>query len=294
MRKFLLAAAVAAAAVASPASANDRGGYIGLEGGFLFPRTTHVDGKFSDGSTTFVGKDLFGIKYKTGYDLDVIAGYDLGMFRLEGELGYKRAGLDRLSIPSSTLNEISDALGVPITADDLSIEGHTRVLSGMVNGLVDFGGPNFGVYAGGGVGLAGVKLGGGGDSVSKTRFAWQLIAGARAPVSSNVDLGLKYRYFRSGKLRFSDQFAADDSVYTASIAGRFSSHSLLASVAYNFGSRGAPIAAAPAYAPPPPPPVANVQTCPDGSTVPVGSACPNSYAPPPPPPPPPSYRGERG
>jgi len=291
MRKFLLAA-VASAFVCSAAFAGDRGGYIGLEGGFLFPRTTHVDARISDGTTTFVGKDLFGIKYKTGYDLDVIGGYDLGMFRVEGELGYKRAGLDRLSISPATLDAISDALRTPITTDDLSVDGHTRVLSGMVNGLVDFGGSNFGVYAGAGAGLAGVKLGGGGDSVSKTKFAWQLIAGARAPVSSNIELGLKYRYFQTGKLRFSDQFIADDATYTASAAGRFSSHSLLASVAYNFGSSAAPTAAPPAYAAPPPPRVTDVQSCPDGSTVPVTSACPNSYAPPPPPPP--ASRGERG
>ena len=33
------------------------------------------------------------VKNKTGYDVDLIGGYDFGMFRLEGELGYKRAKL---------------------------------------------------------------------------------------------------------------------------------------------------------------------------------------------------------
>ena len=30
----------------------------------------------------------------TGFDVDVIGGYDFGMFRVEGELGYKRACID--------------------------------------------------------------------------------------------------------------------------------------------------------------------------------------------------------
>ena len=36
--------------------------------------------------------------------------------------------------------------------------------------------------------------------------AWQLIAGVYMPISDNIDLGLKYRYFRTGKLNFNDTF----------------------------------------------------------------------------------------
>ena len=39
-------------------------------------------------------------KLKTGYDVDVIGGYDFGMFRLEGELGYKHVKIK--SIDSTT------------------------------------------------------------------------------------------------------------------------------------------------------------------------------------------------
>lgn len=294
MRKHLMAAAIAAAAIGSAASARDHSGYVELDGGLLFPLTTHVDGRISDGTTTIVGNDLFGIKYKTGYDLDLVGGYDLGMFRLEGELGYKRASLDRLSVPRATLDAISDAIGVPVTGDDLRIGGHARVLSGIVNGLVEFGGPGFGAYAGAGVGLADVKLGGGGDSVSKSKLAWQLLAGVRTPVSDNVDLGLKYRYFRTGKLSFSDRIATSDGTYSASLAGRLASHSLLASLSYNFGSATPRPVAQATYTTPPQPQVADVQACPDGSTVPLGTACPDTYAPPPPQAPSPMYRGERG
>jgi opacity protein-like surface antigen len=99
VKKYLLAAA-AAAAIATPAAARDHSGYVGLEGGFLFPtsKNVHVDATDS----YYCGEDYFGsyfsscvgdfrTKYKTGYDVDVVGGYDFGMFRLEGELGYKRA-----------------------------------------------------------------------------------------------------------------------------------------------------------------------------------------------------------
>jgi len=43
MRKYLFLAAVAAAAVASPAVARDNSPYVGIEGGVLLPRDTNFD-----------------------------------------------------------------------------------------------------------------------------------------------------------------------------------------------------------------------------------------------------------
>lgn len=293
MRKYLFAAAALTAVVSSPADAMDQSGYFGLEGGVLFPQQTHVDGKVTDstGATVVQASDIFGIKYKSGYDLDVIAGYDLGHFRLEGELGYKRAGLDRLAVDQTVLNTISDYADVTITPDDLRLDGHARVLSGMVNGLLDAGGPRFSAFAGAGVGLAGVKYSGGGLSASDSAIAWQLLAGIRTAISPGLEFGVKYRYFRTGKLKFSDTVDLDGDVYTGTLSGHFSSHSILASFVYNFGG---------AYmAPPPPPPVVPApippatQTCADGSVILATSTCPLPPAPPPPPPAPPQ-RGERG
>ena len=66
--------------------------------------------------------------------------------------------------------------------------------------LLDFGGNGeLGGFVGGGVGFAGVKHTGLiGDSDSA--MAWQGIAGVYMPVGTNFDIGLKYRYFRTGKL----------------------------------------------------------------------------------------------
>src|SRR3989337_3923592 len=93
MRNLLLASA-AAFVLATPAMARDNSAYIGVEGGVMFPRDNDGD-VFADFTTTQTPAtplcpagpadttfdDAFGIDYKTGIDLDLIAGYDFGMFR---------------------------------------------------------------------------------------------------------------------------------------------------------------------------------------------------------------------
>ena len=85
MRKYLLAA-VAVAAIASPAAARDGTGYIGLEGGLMFPSDMDIDGEFlfedPDG-VDFLESDIAELEFNTGLDLDLIGGYDFGGFRLE-------------------------------------------------------------------------------------------------------------------------------------------------------------------------------------------------------------------
>jgi len=295
MRKYLLAGA-AALIVATPAAARDNSGYFGIEGGVLFPKSQSVDASadftdplVSDIDDTRVAR----FKSKTGYDIDAIAGYDFGMFRLEGELGYKRAKLKSGSFNSAFLTALNTGAGDVFTDDDVDVNGRTSVLSGMVNGLLDFGDDNgISGSVGAGIGRARVKQFGDRDSA----WAYQLLAGVRTAVSENIDIGLKYRYFRTGKLNFNDDFDFDGGTGSGGTvffdgSNRFSSHSLLASLIFNIGT------AAMAPPPPPPPPMMvepvapATQTCPDGSVILATSYC---AAPPPPPPPAPVERGERG
>ena len=290
MRKYLLAA-VAAAAIASPAVAQDAGPYVGIEGGLLFPNDTDVDIDFDDGTGTFVRyNNAFGIDYKRGYDIDAIAGFDLGMFRIEGEIGYKRAKMNELELSSALETEIEAELGRPLTDEELDLDGRTSVRSFMANALVDFDAGGIGAYVGAGAGRANVKFRGGGINDSDSAWAYQLIAGVRAPVATGIDAGLKYRYFRTSRLNFNDDFEFGTDAFPSEVSGRFSSHSLLASLIFNFGS----VAAEPDYiapAPPPPAPIAPAtQTCPDGSVILATDMCPMA----PPPPPPPPAPGERG
>jgi opacity protein-like surface antigen len=296
MRKYLLAGA-AALIIATPAAAKDGAGYIGVEGGVLFPKSQSVDASVDFTNplvADIVDTRVARFKSKTGYDIDAIAGYDFGMFRVEGELGYKRAKAKSASINSAFLTAFNAGAGTSFTGGEFDLNGRTSVLSGMVNGLLDFGDDNgISGSVGAGIGRARVKQFGDRDSA----WAYQLIAGVRTAVSDNIDVGLKYRYFRTGKLDFNDDFAftgvGTGSGGTVFFDGgnRFSSHSLLASLIFNLGTA--------AVAPPPPPPAPAyvepaapaTQTCPDGSVILATSMC---AAPPPPPPPAPVERGERG
>ena len=52
---------------------------------------------------------LYSTKYGTGWDVDLIAGYDFGMIRLEAELGYKHAGIDGLEVRNLPLTGLRTA-----------------------------------------------------------------------------------------------------------------------------------------------------------------------------------------
>ena len=195
MRKLAIAMALASTALASPAAATDNSWYAGIEGGLMIVEDT----EFDLDSNPLSEDAAFTVDHGTGFDGDILGGYDFGMFRAEFELGYKTASLDDFNVNIVTL-------GVPIDAYDL--DGSARATSGMVNFLVDFGDDaGWGGYFGLGVGLASVKYNIDPETLvdidasdSDSAVAVQGIAGVRAAVSSNIDLGLKYRYFRSGKL----------------------------------------------------------------------------------------------
>jgi opacity protein-like surface antigen len=331
MRKYLLAATAVAAVVAAPAMARDGSVYVGIEGGVLFPKDNDAD-VFADFTTTQVPgtpaaiipidtdfEDAFGIDYKRGIDVDAIIGYDFGMFRLEGEIGYKKTKVNEFEIDDSDIAALNLALNRPsgagdpgapglaaLSADDFDLNGNIKVWSAMVNGLVDFGDEDgLSFYVGGGAGRAKAKALGDSD----TAWAFQGIVGARYAVSRNIDLGLKYRYFQTGKLNFAEDAIAVNGNGNAVVVGttpvvtttnavlfsdfeqKFRSHSLLASLSFNFGGGEEALPPPPPpveMAPPPPPPPAT-QTCPDGSVILATDACA-----PPPPPPPPAPEPERG
>ena len=287
MRNYLLAAT--AAALAGPAFAAANGPYVGVEGGVMFPRTTDLD-VILNNTTTF--DNGYETKFKTGDDVDAIAGYKFGILKLEAEGAYKRAKVKSLGVSTPLITSVGTAAGAPVTAADFSVGNHIGVTSLMANALLDsnFGNSRFGGYVGGGAGRAWASFAGDKDNA----WAFQGIAGLRAAVSDHVDAGLKYRYFHTAKLGFNDAFTENAVPFTTTAKGNFDSHSLLASLTYNFNSaaRPEPIpAAAPAPPPPPPPEAPATQTCADGSVILATSACPVA---PPPPPPPPATSGERG
>jgi len=262
MKRYLLAAAATAALTASPAAARDHSAYFGLEIGPMWVQDSHL---------SLDGVHVLDIDHKLGVDGDLIAGYDFGIIRAEVEGSHKWAKHDQYSNGSTSIDA----------------NGHSRSYSLMGNVLIDLGkNETVNFYAGGGVGIAWVRQkidpAFGSFSIKDSGLAWQGIAGIRAPVFRHFDIGLKYRYFDAGKIK--------DDIGTTRVGSRFRSHSLLASLIYNFAELAPPPPPPLPPPPPPPPPPPATQTCPDGSVILATDTCPA----PPPPPPPPEVTPERG
>ena len=230
MRKLVLGLALASSAFAAPAFARDKQWYVEADaGGVIAEDIYNLTGRNNDGV----------LDTKTGYDFGGIVGYDFGMFRLEAEASYRR--VEEKAYRSSTVNFVDSQVG-----------GGAEALSFMANALLDFG-PDDGLqgFVGGGAGVGRVKNAvitgtpGLNFADSDTRFAWQALAGVRFPLSPNVDLGLKYRFYNQNHNDLVNDLGQN-------VRTRFRSHSLLATLAYNFG--GAP---APVQEVAPPPPVCN-------------------------------------
>ena len=283
MKKYVLAA-VAVAAISAPATARDRSFYVGLEGGTLSGRSNDID-DFVEyttvqspatplapaGPVDVEFDDVFRNHYKKGYDIDAVAGYDFGFFRLVAELGRKRASIKNI-VPddigdsffaslNTVLNRPSEAPdpgapGLPaLTAGDFDLDGNVTTMSAMINGLVDIGiAHGFSVYGGAGYGRSRIKAFGEKESA----WAWQKIFGARYAISPSIDLGVKYRYFASGAVALKDKgqtFGGNPNrlsitppggsatlvdqttnvLLVPEFEGRFRSRSLLASLIFKIG-----------------------------------------------------------
>lgn len=232
MRKLAIATALLSTALATPAVARDGSWYAGVEGGFMILEDADISLTDVRGTTN----DAATINFKRGLDADIVGGYDMGPVRLEAEVGFKRANVDEM--------RLGTVLGGTGRVD---ADGRARALSVMANALLDFGDDNgWAGYVGGGVGLASVRMranttapgAGFAFSDSDRALAWQLIAGVRTAITPNIDVGLKYRFFNVSDLRYSDVRPAfpGDPLSTFGVETDFRSHSLLASVLFNFGA----------------------------------------------------------
>src|SRR6187455_1050115 len=96
MRKLAIGLALASSALATPALATDNSWYAGIEGGLMIVQDMDLD--YEDSVNDL--NDAVTIDHKTGFDVDLIAGYDFGWWRLEGELGWKHAGIDTITLPT--------------------------------------------------------------------------------------------------------------------------------------------------------------------------------------------------
>ncbi len=261
MRKLVIGMALASTAIASPALARDGAWYVELDGGPMIVEDIDFDVNTTANAVT---ADMH-----TGYDFGGIVGYDFGFLRIEAEAGYRAADFNTLTATGVGLPTVGGGIAPAGTYD---AGGDASVLSFMLNGLLDFG-PDDGLqgFVGGGAGVARTKANGvtidttgpGVVDDSDSGFAWQVLAGVRAPLTDSIDVGLKYRFFNTSNLDMVSTTGDD-------IGAKWRSHSLLGTIGFNFGGAPAPM-----------------QTCWDGTSLPMDATCPARPVPPPPPPPPP-------
>jgi OmpA-OmpF porin, OOP family len=242
MRKLVIGMAMASTALATPALARDNAWYVGVEGGPMIVEDVEFD--VND------GLDTNEVEFDTGYDFGGFVGYDFGAFRLEAEASYRRA--DAESFTAGTTGVRTGSFTRP--AGTYTAVGYMDSLAFMLNGMLDFGADDgLQGFIGGGVGVARTGINAilttGSSTIddSDSGFAWQVLAGVRAPLTDNWDVGLKYRMFNATDVNLTDNQGR-------TLTDDVRSHSLLGTLTYNFG--------APEVVAPPPPPAPQCESGP--------------------------------
>ena len=229
MRIYLVPAAIAAAFVSTPVAADTGRMYVGGDVGLLLPRDTEIDITDVPSGNTF--DNAIDIEYNTGFDIDGFFGYDFGMFKAEIEGGFKHSNFDAIDPSTEWVNFLQSQLpGVIIDPSDIDLDDGIDIISVMGNGYVDFGrDEGFGGYIGGGLGYGWAKAYG----ESNGSFAWQIVAGARYPITPDIDIGLKYKYFDMSSLDFRTGVDVVGNVRSTDIGGNWRSHSILFNFTYD-------------------------------------------------------------
>src|SRR4028118_143107 len=142
MRKLAIALALSSTLLATPAFARDGAWYVGGEFGAMVVEDTDIN----------IGgvEDPISLDPEYGYDGGLFVGYDLGGFRVEGEVAYKKADIEGFNtiirLPAEPVN---------FPNQRLNTGGSTSALSFMLNGMLDFGDDDgISGFVGGGVGMA--------------------------------------------------------------------------------------------------------------------------------------------
>ena len=186
--------------LSTPAMSAD-GPYLGINAGV----TSTVDSDVSAEGITV--EDVF--SFDSGYAVGGALGYKIGMGRIEAELGYKSADLDKATV-----------LGYSLTASDGE---KISVLSLMANGYIDFdASPAVKPYLMGGIGMANITLEDNTDDLDDTVFAYQVGLGLGFALNDRFTLDLGYRYMGTADPTF-------DGVDVT-----YASHNVLAGLRFNF------------------------------------------------------------
>jgi opacity protein-like surface antigen len=167
---------------------------------------------FLNGSnySEMVDSDYGKLEFKPGYAVGIAGGYNFGMFRVEGEIGYQKNDMDTAS----------DCSGGTCITKNISSSDITA-LSFLINGYVDFvNSSRFTPYISGGIGMATLDYNIKNWSDNDTVFAYQVGAGVAFAINKHFTIDLKYRFFATEELE--------------TTIDTFESHNVYLGVRYNF------------------------------------------------------------
>lgn len=181
------------------------GPYFSAFLGTSFARDANVSGFDSFDSTSFNDK----VTFDPGIYLGGTGGYDFGFLRLEGELSYRNAPLDKVT--ASAGERFRD------------IDGNLGAFASMFNVFFDLhNASNVTPYLGGGIGFATLHLSDTDginnagrrvqlyDDSSDTVFASQVGAGVDIALNRNYSLDVGYRYFITEKANLEGDFISSN------------------------------------------------------------------------------------
>jgi outer membrane immunogenic protein len=153
------------------------------------------------------------LEYDPGFATSFAAGYNFGMFRVEGEIGYQFNDIDKGTVNSGRRSFSGSVSGGDMTAYSL-----------MANGYFDFLNTTpFTPFIIAGLGVAKLEINDlGGYDFDDTVFAYQFGAGVGYAINHNFNIDLTYRYF-----------ATEDPEFGASQA-EFASNNVYLGLRYNF------------------------------------------------------------
>lgn len=134
------------------------------------------------------------MEFKPGFEFSLSGGYNWGMLRLEGEVGYQKNDIDHISGCYNGL------LG-DVCVSDISSSGDVTIYSFLANGYLDFvNSTAWTPYITGGIGVTKIEIDDLkvdifpiGDS-DDTVLAYQFGAGVTYTLNKNFAIDLKYRY----------------------------------------------------------------------------------------------------
>ena len=191
MKRFLMFTIFAMVfMVASTVQAADREPYVGGSFGYGIVMDIQDD---EDPDTEF--------SLDAGPNFSLIAGFDLGEFRVEGEIGYFAYDFDEATFSGGSLAVDGDVTGLKFMANgyydiempNSSLTPYVGLGLGVVNSDIELIIPGFGTFTDDG-----------------TDFAFQLMLGAGFEINKQLTLTAGYRFL--GTDEFDDSFLVHDLV----------------------------------------------------------------------------------